>query len=83
MYTLKQTQQIITKNPYTTNLTEEQQKEILNSKDNTRKFTITTKLNTEDYGQPVIDYNITETILQKGELKWNNTTSKDNKQYKS
>ena len=66
MYTLKETQQIIKENPYTINLDRLEETEILNSKDNTRKFTITTELNTEDYSYPAIDYYITE-ITKKGE----------------
>ena len=60
MYTLKQTQQIIKENPYTCNLDEQEQTEILNSKDNNRTFTITSELNTEDYQYPAKDYYIIE-----------------------
>lgn len=60
MYTLKQTQQIITENQFTVMLTAEEIMDILDSTDNTRTFTITTKLNTEDYSYPAIDYYITE-----------------------
>ena len=60
IYTLKQTQQIINENPYTVDLDLQEITEILNSTDNTRKFKITTKLNTEDYSSPAIDYYITE-----------------------
>lgn len=66
MYTLKETQQIIISNPYTINLDLQEETEILNSKDNTRKFKITTKLNTEDYSYPATDYYIIE-IIKKGE----------------
>lgn len=73
MYTLKQTQQLIKENPYTCNLDKQEQTEILNSKDNTRTFTITSKLNTEDYSYPATDYYITEIennteLLEKGNL---------------
>ena len=77
MYTLKQTQQIIKENPYTCNLDEQEQTEILNSKDNTRTFTITSELNTEDYSYPAIDYNITEIPNQKKGV--NNMIEKENK----
>ncbi len=60
MYTLKQTQQIITENPFTVMLTAEEITDILNSTDNTRTFTITTKINTEDYSYTATDYYITE-----------------------
>lgn len=67
MYTLEETKRIIIANPYTCNYNKEEQDEILNSKDNTRKFIITSKLNTEDYPTQAIDYNITETHNKKGE----------------
>lgn len=62
MYTLKETQQLIKENPYTCNLDQQEQTEILESTDNTRTFTITSELNTEDYPYPAIDYNIIERI---------------------
>lgn len=60
MYNLQETQRIITENPYTINMDQQEQDQILNSKDNTRKFIITSKLNTEDYQTRAIEYNITE-----------------------
>ena len=72
MYTLKETQQIISENPYTIKFpTKECTRlediiEILESKDNTRKFTITSWLNTSDYPCAAEDYYITE-IPKKGE----------------
>lgn len=77
MYTLKQTQQIIKENPYTCNLDQQEQTEILNSTDNTRTFTITSELNTEDYSYPARDYNITEIPNQKKGV--NNMIEKENK----
>jgi hypothetical protein len=62
MYTLKETQQLIKENPYTCNLDEQEQTEILNSKEYNRTFIITSELNTEDYSYPAIDYNITEIL---------------------
>lgn len=66
VYTLKETQQIIRENPYTIRFRTEEPTDldnimdILESTDNTRKFTITTWLNTEDYPCPAVDYYITE-----------------------
>jgi hypothetical protein len=66
MYTLKETQQIIRENPYTIMFPTKEYTlledimEILESTDNTRTFTITSKLNTEDYSYPATDYYITE-----------------------
>lgn len=79
MYTLEQTKQIIKYNPYIENLNEEDIQEILDSTDNTRKFKITSKLNTnnyqydtedyqydtEDYSSPTTEYTITEIPNQK------------------
>ena len=72
MYTLKETQQIIRENPYTIRFTTTEEytsveyiMDILESKDNTRKFTITSWLNTEDYTCPATDYCITEVTDQK------------------
>jgi hypothetical protein len=66
IYTLEETQQIIRENPYTIRFRTEEPTDldnimdILESTDNTRKFTITTWLNTEDYPCPAVDYYITE-----------------------
>lgn len=62
MYTLKEIQKTITENPYTIMLTPEEITDILESTDNTRTFTITSKLNTEDYSYPATDYYITEIL---------------------
>jgi hypothetical protein len=63
MYTLEETKQFIHDNLPVIQLDDQEITEILNSTDNTRKFKITAKANTEDYSYPATDYYITEIYI--------------------
>lgn len=60
MYTLEEIKQIIKEKPHAYFLNYEDLQEVLDSTDNTRRFKITSWLNTQDYMIPTTDYYITE-----------------------